>query len=88
MPALFDSGAAISVIRADVFDMFKNSSHSLTLEASYIKLSAINFSTLQFKGMCWLLCRWLESGPNFYLKFHILAQLSVPCVVSFDLLSK
>ena len=88
MPALIDSGAAISVIRADVFGKFNNSSHSLTLEASDIHASAINGSTLQFKGMSLLPCRWFKNGPMFSSKFHICDQLSVPCVVGFYLLCK
>ena len=88
MPALIDSGASISVIRADVFGKFSNFSPSLTLEASDIQASAINGSMLQFKGMCLLPCRWFKNGPMFSFKFYICAHLSVPCVVGFDLLHK
>ena len=87
-PALIDSGAAISVNRADVFGNFKNSSHSLTLEASDIQASTINGSALQFKCMCMHPCRWFKNGPIFSFKFHICAQISVPCVFGFDLLRK
>ena len=88
LPALIDSGASISVIRADVFGKFSNFSPSLTLEASDIQASAINGSMLQFKGMCLLPCRWFKNGPMFSFKFYICAHLSVPCVVGFDLLHK
>ena len=88
LPALIDSGAAISVIRADVFGKLSNSSQSFKLEASDIQTTAINCMTLKFKGICWLPCHWFKSGPIFSFKFYICTDLSVPCVVGFDLLRK
>ena len=88
MPAMIDSSAAINVIRAHVFGKFNNSSHLLTLEASDFQASATNGSKLQFKGICLFPCRWFKNGPMFSFKFHICAQLSVPCGVGFDVLRK
>ena len=65
LPALIDSGAAINVIRADNFGKLSNSSQSFKLEASDIQASAINGTTLRFKGMCLLSWRWFKSGPIF-----------------------
>ena len=68
LPALIHSGAAISVIRTDVFGKLGNSSQSFKLEASDIQASAINGTTLRFKGMCLLPCRWFKSGPIFFFQ--------------------
>ena len=88
LPDLIDLGAAISVIRANVFGKLSNSSQSVKLEASDIQASAINSTTLRLKGICLLPCRWFKSGPIFSFKFYICTDLSVPWVVGFYFLQK
>ena len=86
LPALIDSGAAVSVIRSSDFKLLRDSSSSFKLEQSNIHAAAINGSELHIVGVCSLPCRWYKGSRIFSFKFFAAQSLSVPLIVGFDLL--
>ena len=84
--ALIDSGAAISVLRLNSFEKLRENNRRLSKTTAQIKASAVNGSTLTFSGMSSLPCQWYKGSPVFYYKFFLVENLSVPCIVGFDLL--
>ena len=86
LPALVDSGAAISVLCVDVFEKLRVKNQRLKMEPATIQASAVNQTTLSFMGTCQIPCRWLKDSPIFWFTFYIASRMSVPCLLGFDLL--
>ena len=86
LPALIDSGAAISVIRSSTFELLREFAPRLKMENPDIRASAVNGSQLNFLGVSRLPCRWFRGSPQFVFRFYIVESLSVPLILGFDLL--
>ena len=75
LPALIDSGAAISVIRSSTFELLREFAPRLKMENPDIRASAVNGSQLNFLGVSRLPCRWFRGARNLFFGFMLLNHL-------------